>query len=223
MSSRIFLLGNGSSLKKTPLHLLKGQDVMGVNKIGMMDLPFDLKYYVKVDFSAFDPNDWREEIMPHVENGELCLLWDAFRAGAEIGDGNREFIYDGIGDFPNVCFIPRCKHHYLRQAAWHPICTGLNSIMTMVIWATVLDYDEIILVGCDGLYSTPQEDHFTEDYYKAVDPDYANRNNVNIQAVHKLIAENCPIPIYDATVDGYLTQYPKVKLEDVVATRILQS
>lgn len=213
--SRIFLLGNGSSLNKTPLHLLQGKNVMGVNKIHKLELPFSLTHYVKVDYSAFDPDDWKSEILHHIKNNEQCLLWDAFRAGAEEGDGNREFIYDGIGDFFNARYIPRCEHHYLLTGEWHNLCTGLNSILTMAIWAVELGFEEIVLVGCDGKYTTPGEDHFTEDYYKVVDPDYASRNNVNIQAAHKIIKEHCPVPVYDATVGGSLTMYDKIRLEDL--------
>jgi len=188
---------------------------MGVNKIGMMDLPFDLRYYVKVDYSQFDGDDWKAEVMPHILKGTECLLWDAFRNGADKGDSNYKYIPDGIGWFYNVTYIPRCKHHYARTVDWHGICTGLNSIVTMVIWAVELGYDEIVLVGCDGHFTHPAEDHFCDDYYKTADSDYANRNNINIQMAHDFLIENCPIPILDATVNGHLTQYPKVRLEDL--------
>lgn len=214
--SRIFLVGNGSSLKKTNLDIIAGKPSMAVNKIHKIydKTTWRPTHYVKVDYSAFDPDDWKAEVLQHVTNNEQCLLWDAFRAGAEHGDGNREFIPDGIGEFPNVRYIPRCKHHYLRQGEWHNLCTGLNSILTMAIWAVELGFTEIVLVGCDAKFSDPKDDHFTDDYYKVVDGDYANRNNVNIAMAHDIIYHQCPIPVYDATVDGSLKMYPKVRLED---------
>ena len=214
--SRIFLVGNGASLKNTNLDLLIGHDSMAVNKIHLIypRTSWRPTHYVKVDYSAFDGDDWKSEILPHVNNGEQCLLWDAFRAGADPNDGNYEFIHDGIGDFENVRYIPRCDHHYLRQGIWHNICTGLNSILTMVLWAVELGYQEVVLVGCDGKFTTPKEDHFIEDYYKTWDADYTNRNNLNILMAHDIISQHCPIPIYDATVNGYLEMYPKVRLED---------
>lgn len=191
---------------------------MAVNKIHMIYDKTDWRptHYFKADYSNFDNDDWKSEILQHVNNGEQCLLWDAFRTGADKNDGNYEYIYDGIGDFKNVRYIPRCEHHYLRTAMWHPFCTGLNSIITMVMWAGALGFEEIVLVGCDGKFSNPKEDHFVDNYYLNVDPEYEDRNNTNIYYAHKLISENCPIPIYDATVDGYLDFYQKVRLEDVV-------
>lgn len=214
--SRIFLVGNGESLKVTNLDLLRGHDSMAVNKIHLI-YPRTLwrpTHYVKVDYSAFDGDDWKQEILPHVNNGEQCLLWDAFRAGVSREDGNYEFIHDGIGEFDNVRYIPRCEHHYLRQGTWHETCTGLNSILTMCLWAVELGYQEIILVGCDGKFTTPDKDHFIEGYYKTWDSDYTQRNNINIRMAHDVISQNCPIPIYDATAGGYLDMYPKVRLED---------
>lgn len=218
--NRIFLVGNGVSLKNTNLDLLIGKPSMAVNKIHLI-YPYTRwrpQFYVKVDYSIFDPahpDDWRAEIMGHVEAGEQCLLWDAFRAGADKNDGNYEWIPDGIGDFSNVRYVPRCEHHYQLKGEWHSLCTGSNSILSMAIWAVELGFDEIVLVGCDGKYTNPTEDHFIENYYTAWDGEYKKRNNECVQRAHQIISENCPIPVYDATVNGYLTQYPKVRLEDV--------
>jgi hypothetical protein len=214
----MFIVGNGVSLKKTDIDLLIGHDSMALNKIHKIygTTKWRPTHYVKVDYSGFDPDNWKEEVLHHVNNGEHCLLWDAFRSGADPYDGNYEFIFDGIGDFENVRYIPRCEHHYLRTAEWHNICTGLNSIVTMFIWAVELGYKEIVLVGCDGLFTTPAQDHFVEDYYNAVDGDYTNRNNINIKKAHDMLSVSCPVPIYDATMGGHLTQYPKVRLEDYV-------
>lgn len=212
-------MGNGRSLNETNLDLIAGQPSIAVNKIHKFynKTIWRPTHYVKMDYSPFDEDDWKKEVLPHINNGENCLLWEAFRNGAEVGDGNREYIPDGIGDFPNVTYIPRCKHHYLRTVGWHGICTGLNSIVTMVIWAVSLGFERIVLVGCDGKFSNPQEDHFDPQYYKKVDETYAERNNLNITMAHDFLKENCPIPILDATVNGYLTQHQKVRLEDVIS------
>jgi hypothetical protein len=216
--TKMFIVGNGASLKKTNLDLLIGKPSMAVNRINKIykRTKWRPTHYVKLDFSPVDPGDWKEEVLGHVLAGEQCLLWDAFHSGADKNDGNYEYIPDGIGDFRNVLYVPRCAHHYLRTAEWHDYCTGLNSIIAMVNWAVLLGYKEIVLVGCDGFYSNHKKDYFTPSYYKTVDPDYVNRNNTNIQQAHDLIAAKCPIPVFDATVDGHLTQHRKVILEEVV-------
>lgn len=227
MPSRIYLIGNGYSLKETDLDLLIGLPSMAVNKIHLR-YPFTRwrpTHYVKVDYSVFDPqhpDDWRSEIMGHVDASEQCLLWDAFYKGANKHDGNYEWIPNGIGDFHfNVRFIPRCEHHYQLKGAWHNICTGCNSILTMALWAVELGYSEIVLVGCDGKFTTPPEDHFDPNYYNGWDAEYTERNNRLVRDAHRIISENCPIPVYDATVGGSLDFYPKVRLEDCVKEETL--
>jgi hypothetical protein len=216
--SRIFLIGNGASLKHTNLDLLIGKPSMAVNKIHKIYKATRWRptHYVKVDYSTFDPDDWKDEVLQHVTSGEQCLLWDAFHSGADRNDGNYEFIFDGIGDHRNVLYIPRCAHHYLLTGDWHDYCTGLNSIVTMANWAVLLGFKEIVLVGCDGKFTDPKKDHFTPSYYKKVDGEYAKRNNDLIQKAHDLLAAKCPIPIWDATVDGQLTQHKKKILGELV-------
>lgn len=216
--SRIFLVGNGASLKRTPLDLLKFEFSMAVNKIHMI-YPHTVwrpTHYMKVDYSAFAGDNWKEEVMPHILRGEQCLLWDAFRAGADKYDGNYEYIPDGIGDFDNVTYIPRCNHHYLATGDWHEICTGCNSILTMMIWAVQLGFEKIYLVGCDGEYSTPDKDHFDDKYYEKWDETYAARNNKMTRLAHDIAKGKCPVPVINCTVGGSLDMWPREKLEDVL-------
>jgi hypothetical protein len=219
--AKIFLVGNGASLKQTNLDLLIDKPSMAVNKIHLFykKTKWRPTHYVKVDYSVFDPkhpDDWREEILQHVTGGETCLLWDAFHSGADKNDGNYEWIPDGIGDWRNVTYIPRCEHHYYLTGEWHDYCTGLNSIVTMANWAYLLGFTEIVLVGCDGKFTDPKKDHMVASYYKKVDGEYVKRNNDLIQKAHDLLAAKCPIPIWDATVGGHLTQHRKVILEELV-------
>jgi hypothetical protein len=215
--NRIYLVGNGVSLKETNLDLLAGLPSMGVNKIHKIynRTRWRPTHYLKVDYSAFDAGDWKDEILQHAHLGELCLLWNGFHGG--ITSLNQQYGLDGgIGDFFNVRYIGHCEHHMQGKGAWHNVCTGLNSILTMAIWAVELGFEEIVLVGCDSKFTTPPEDHFAEDYYKEWDSGYADRNNRNVLAAHKIIKKHCPVPVFDATVNGSLKLYKKVKLEDLI-------
>lgn len=190
---------------------------MGVNKIGSL---FQPDYYVKIDFSPFDGRDqWKREVLPMVERGIPCLLWDVFRDGvsnpvAAFGD----WIPEGIGDQPNVTWVQRCEHHSIPDGhkncatAWHdPFCTAYNSISIMAQWAVRLGFNEIVLVGCDLNFTNGKDDHFM-DYYTKVDSQYVERNNRNTLAAHRLIQASCPVPVYNATIGGVLELYPRIEL-----------
>lgn len=182
---KITLVGNGRSLRDAPQP--KG-DCMGVNKIHLSHI--EVTHYVKVDLAFGEP--WKDQVLPHL--GKKCLLWDAFRNGLPQDHPNHEDIPDGIGEHQNVTWVKRCKHHYHRPGTkyamkeWHlpSVCTAYNSISVMMQWAVLLGYDEIDLIGCDGNFTNPKEDHFTEDYYDTWDSDYQERNNENVRIAHQI-------------------------------------
>lgn len=214
--SRIFIIGNGPSLNQTPLELLKGEYTMGVNKIAAI---YDPTHYVIIDNSPWEKDIWKELLIPQVESGKPCLVWDVYRDGvknpaAPFGDT----IPEGIGDHPNVTWVPRCEHHGRKYyyGDWHePFCTAWNTINVMVQWAVKLGFDEIYLVGCDGNYTDGTDDHFMP-YYSEVDLNYRARNNECVDEAHKTIARCCPVPVYNATVGGIIENYPRVDLRKVL-------
>lgn len=195
-----WLVGNGPSMPAS-LHLVSGFSI-GVNKIAGIKT-WRPTHYVKVDYSPFDGESWKDEILPFIETDTPCLLWDAFR------DGDNDFgISDGLGDRSNVTWIARCKHHgepptsKYRATEWHePFCTAYNSLNIMAQWAVKLGATEIHLIGCDGKFTNGKDDHFMP-YYEYVDAGYVERNNSHVLAAHQLIKANCPVPVYDHTPNG---------------------
>lgn len=194
---------------------------MACNKIGQMfeQTQWRPTHYVKVDHSRFGGDDWQAQIEQAAGSGAKMLLWKAFK------DGDPAQEITGLGDLPNTTWIERCqRHHYFsvgnEKAAqsWHlpEICTAYNSINVMAQWAVLLGYDEIYLLGCDGRYGNGKDDHFSADYYREVDADYKARNETNVAWAHRIIWRSCPIPIYDATINGALTIYKKVDLRSVL-------
>ena len=224
MSSRIWLIGNGASLKETPKHLLENEITMGVNKGHQWLMP---DYYVKVDLSIFNgENTWKDEIIPMVNAGIPCLLWDRFRESVKNPrDGFYQWIPEGIGDYENVTWVKHCDHrnyppgHKSSAKQWHePFCTAYNSISIMAQWAVKLGFEEIYLVGCDLIFTDGVTDHFMP-YYSRVDSEYIERNQMMALAAHQFIKDNCPIPVYNATIGGFLEVHERVDIREVLCDR----
>lgn len=206
---RMWLVGNGPSLHKAPFTEMRWS--MGVNKIAGIFGKTDWRptHYVKIDYSPFDGGRWQDEVLPFVESGIPCLLWDVFRDG--VKDKNEPFgdlIPEGIGDYPNVTWVSRCQHHAMPPGMngcateWHePFCTAYNSLNTMAQWAVKLGFTELALVGCDGRFTNGKDDHFMP-YYEKVDAGYVERNNSHVLAAQLLIKKECPVPVYDLTDGG---------------------
>jgi len=85
----------------------------------------------------------------------------------------------------------------------------------MVQWAEKLGFDEIYLVGCDGVFTNGIDDHFMP-YYSEVDLNYPTRNNECVKRAHEMISRNAKAKIFNATVGGIIDNYPRVKLEDIL-------
>lgn len=195
---RFWLIGNGPSLNDTPLDFLIGENCIAVNKIAGIfpNTQWRPTHYVKVDYSEFDGGRWQDEVMPFVDAGIPCLLWDWFR--------------EELGERDNVTWVSRCKHHgepptsRHRATRWHePFCTAYNSLNIMAQWAVKLGATEIYLLGCDGKFTNGKDDHFMP-YYETVDWGYVERNNSHVLAAQKLIKQECPVPIRDLTMGGGL-------------------
>lgn len=205
-----WLVGNGPSLNQTPLAGWIGNDYsIGVNKIAgfFNKTSWRPTHYLKIDYSPFDGGRWQDEVMPFVESGIPCLLWDVFRDGVKDKDEPfGDLIPEGIGDFQNVTWVSRCEHHgippgHIESAQkWHePFCTAYNSISVMAQWAVKLGATEIRLVGCDKKFTNGKDDHFMP-YYESVDAGYVDRNNSHVRAAHELIKNSCSVPVLDFTL-----------------------
>ena len=141
---RIFLMGNGPSLNKLDLSMLKDEWTFGVNKIYMM----------------FDRIDWRPS------------FWTAmdWRVGPDMGDDYRQL--DGITKFVPYRFkgiLPsdettywyhsRPVGDYIQDQFELDITRGVPSrgtvLITAIQLAFFLGFRELILIGVDARYKIP--------------------------------------------------------------------
>lgn len=228
MKKRIWLLGSGPSLKQVDLNLLIGEDTLACNKINKI---FPLTswrptYYYMVDFDSIAGIGWQErarEILPYVKH---AWLWDAFKNGHPEQHPNHDILPSGIGEQPNVTWIPRCRKHHIYGAdnpkmkawGWHlpELCTAVNSASAMMQIATLLGYEEIYLLGFDlGFTPDRTQNHFVEDY--SLDTrDKSVMDNHACRMAHEVSRRDCPAKIYNATPGGFLDVHPRVDMKDIL-------
>ena len=88
--------------------------------------------------------------------------------------------------------------------------------MSTMLQIAAMEYDEIYLLGCDLGYTPDRtQNHAIADYTL----DASNKvvmDNGNMQALHEMARRSSPVPIYNATVGGYLETYPRVSIMDVL-------
>jgi hypothetical protein len=234
---RVWVLGNGPSLKNTPLDKLIGEECVAINRIHLIYplVAWRPTCYVKTDHNPHLVEVWADETMLQVNMGIPCYLWEMFKTGYPESSPIYRFMPYGIGDHPNITWIPRCKHHEWayysrgnkgednrRALAWHlpEICTAYSGISPAIQVAYhYLGADEIYLLGCDLGYGKPQgQDHFHSGY--SWDTRKLNDFDTNqVLEAHRIAKASCPVPIYNATLGGELEVYERVDFFQTIEER----
>ena len=143
---RIFIMGNGPSLNRTPLELLENDYVFGVNRISLL---FERISWRPTFFTAFDIRvvpDNKEEF------AALDVPYKFFSARYKtmLGENDNHFWYHTKGHYEGFepCFEPTAPY------------SGFGGGGTIGIIAIELSYymgfEEIYLIGTDVSYSIPE-------------------------------------------------------------------
>ena len=224
---RIWIVGNGPSLRYTPLNKLIGETTFAMNRIHRIYDKTDWRpsLYYLVDYAVQAGDIWRTFINVHKELNIPMWLLDVFRSGFPENHPNHKDLPEGIGDIPNVTWVPRCERHHYYNAPnshgmqeWHlpTICTAYSGISGMIQVASTLGYDEICLVGCDLGYTVDRSvNHFVPDY-NTTDTKDPLLHQANSLKAHEVAARCCPIPVYNCSVGGYLEVHPRRNIYDVL-------
>lgn len=230
---RAWIIGNGPSLKDTPLDALIGEDTFAVNNIGKI-FPYTEwrpKYYVRTD-GALDmpfneePEQAVQEVDAVIKEGAFCylgpyfynLMWKRrYYLGmskilpADICQGHKYHSED----------VRSCKYWHFNAGgtgALDKLCTfggSLSVAIQMASWKNrqPYEYDEIILLGCDLGFNRDGTDHFCSDYYDhKTDPVLPEVREEDAIAAHKIAKRSTRIPIYNATIGGNLEVYERIDL-----------
>jgi hypothetical protein len=211
---RCFIIGNGPSLNKTALHLLKNEFTFGLNRIYLLfpKIGFHTTYFVSVNDLVIQQcaNDIENLPMPKF------IGWHS-RNWINFTD-NLIFIrdpYDGTLGFSKDP----------AEKVWE----GATVTYVAMQIAYYLGFEKVILIGVDHNFITkgephkvvvsqgPDENHFNPEYFgkgfRWQLPDLATSERAYNLAKEHYIEDNREI--LDATVEGNLTIFPKINLRDL--------
>ena len=214
----LFIVGNGKSLQKTPLH--KMEYTLAMNNIALI---YDEGIYEEKDWTPtfywnttvqVDIHDWWYE--------QACRM-----------------IYMGIPSFTrkesNLPYLP----NVYRFEFWKPVENDViipmwsrdptkaifhyrMSIYGATQMACYMGFNPIYMVGCDLNFSKdPDKCHFSNQYEGTFewDDDLVNHENYWHLRSHdriKHFTEKVGVKVYNATVGGNLEVYDRVNVEDVI-------
>lgn len=205
---RAFIVGNGPSLKKTDLALLKNDISFGCNRISQI-YPYTTwrpTHYVRAEEPGIlPPQTYRDSLDLHIDMG--CSVWvnPYFCSRKE----------------PNVHLIVACAHYLSNfdedtcPTQWHfpQICSFGSSANVAIQIAVKEGYAPIYLIGCDLGYKDGAHNHFADTYENGLENSLrpALQANLNTFLAHVNAARSSPVKIYNATIGGELEVYERVK------------
>jgi hypothetical protein len=220
MTKRIFVIGNGPSLKPGDLDLIarSGFDSFGTNRIQLIydKTKWRPTYWMIADRSKSTMHAADTDL--HLHEGYPCYVRADIPRGAEAIMWAKEF--------PDT-FIPfaECDHiDVLRNPAnaWHfpRLCKCGGSLSCAIQQSVILGYDQIILLGCDGNIKANRNNHF-DSHYVDVDvvsgPDDEKCINRTLELAHRVALDECRkrgIELLSATRAGRHWGHRQVCLED---------
>lgn len=233
---RCFIVGNGPSLRETPLERLTGEYSFALNSIAKI----------------YDKTAWRPTFYVNTTGMVVCKTWaEHARTSVALGipsflavqyipciymppvPDNVELVVISEGHVSKVVTPPdKWWSHDIGQR----ICVYGTTMLAIMQIAAFMGFKEFVLVGCDmgwkpfDFEQNRDPNHFDEDYWEsATTPDgskrvvtdkLARRFNVQCEAAHQLtkrITDKLGIKVYNATTGGELEVYPRVDLDKVLA------
>ncbi len=212
----MLVVGNGPSLNQTPLDSFDQIHSIGMNKIDLI----------------FPTVAWRPTLIVCVNNLVVRQHRDVFEASTIpifLASKCRWFLSNR--DSKNIHFF---KNRPVAEFSTD-ILSGFGSISPTVTYSALqfayyLGANPVILVGVDHHFDTPQgktgiekrqrpdNNHFAEDYFRPGQywglPDLLGSEHSYLRA--KTAFDDAGRQVLDATIDGELTVFPKISIEEAL-------
>jgi hypothetical protein len=230
-NKRAFLIGNGPSLKDTPLHLLNDEVTFSLNNISDYweythpDTTWRPQYYYNTTAQAIRYRSWSDKANKAVKECHIAFIRDNMP----------------IDIRENVCilnvFVKQCETCKTPIPGWSSDLTiGLMhyrmSMWGMAQLATYLGIKKIYLLGCDlGFVSDTNDNidpnHFSDNYKGEFhwSTYLTRRENFYHQEAHQQMAKvlkDRGIEVFNATPGGELEAYPRVSLDDALKGKYIR-
>lgn len=206
---RCFILGNGPSLRRTDLSLLRSEHTFGLNRIYLLfdETGFKPTYYVAINTLVV------EQFAEDIESLDMprFITWRARKwLSADPGTIYLDTDYTGVEDFSTELTSRVYEGGTVTYVA-----------LQLAYW---MGFEEVVLLGVDHSYTTEgpanetvvshgeDPNHFDADYFGKGSrwqlPDLAASQRAYTLAKHAYASGGRRI--LDATIEGQLTVFPKV-------------
>jgi len=236
-NKRIFLIGNGPSLNKTPLDRLKGDYTIAMNRIALIynKVNWRPSFFICTTNNIYRKS-WQKDILKTIDLGITSFVWDKFK---DIVGKRDNVYYINCTDGENITGNP--SDDWWSNDISKRVSKFGTSMLVALQAASYMGFNPIYLLGCDlgyvdtkknlsqklfSIFATKYEpfskdpNHFDSQY--GTPGATAKTFALNMNAAHKLALRNTRkkgIKVYNATIRGNLEVYPRANLQKVLANK----
>jgi hypothetical protein len=188
---RVFVIGNGESLKETNLSLLKNETCIASNRIWKIFDETDWRpaYYIRAEIPTYNERHVSEDL-------EVIAKYPDIHVYLQAGFRTRSRKYN----LKNVEYLMTCNG---EEHDWHlpQLCGFGTSLHLGIQLAVEMKPDAIYLVGCD----LGNKHFYSKETFNSAEL---------ARKAHEIASRCSPVTIFNATVGGELDIYRRVRLED---------
>jgi len=212
-----FIIGNGPSLNKMDLSLLKGRHTFGLNKIHLLleRCDLDLSYHVAVNALVI------EQSIRNIEALD-CPSFLSFGAARTLTRG-----FDHIHMLATNGYFQ--APYTFHTDPLHPICEGYTVTFVALQLAFFMGFKNVFLIGVDHNFKAAgnpnEEQHLAGQDANHFDPRYFSNMNWHLPDLEaselsynlaRFFYHRDGRQVLDATVGGKLQVFPKIAYEDAI-------
>lgn len=213
IDKEILIVGNGPSLKNTPLDKMRDMVCIGMNKINLL----------------YDQIEWRPDIIVCVNGLVIRQNLDFFNTTKTPLLLPVKAFYLGVRIRKNVFFFKQVKDLIFSDDLVKGYGSGSTVTYTCLQLAAFLSATNINIVGVDHSFKftgsnkdiskmeEDDENHFHPDYFKGKlwgNPDLEGSEVAYKKAKKYFDKKN--IPIKDATIEGKLQVFEKINIKELL-------
>lgn len=216
---RCFIVATGPSITMSDLELIKDEVTFSMNSI---ILAYDKTAFRPTYYGIQDPNVF-EKLYPELikrKDDQKVFIPDGLGNGKEIPSDWIKFKINGIYHMYDYNYTDKYFAKFSGDS-YAVVYDGYTITYSLLEIAVYMGFKEIYLLGCDSTYSSDlKKQHFID--YGHYDPSYMKAHDRLMVAynVAKKYADSHGIKIINATRGGALEIFPRVTLEDVLATPV---
>ena len=217
-----FVIGNGPSLKKVDLSLIKDYPSITVNGFYLADTGYKSKYHLLIDPDYKNEKWWSHLYSLKEKNSNaICIV------NKKISTVVRDIIGDNFKTFEIL--VDHCQSgEKIENDLTRQITGSINVVPVAIECAMYMGYKRICLLGCDfslytqvkGLHYYENEEEFVEDGNKNNILENNVGNLIRCALVHKQhyciekLAKRNGVHIFNATEGSLIDAYDFINLTD---------